>query len=76
MKFKFWQKILESRTTSHFSDVMQKSLPRDKLLSGESLLWKFNAEAIKNDLDALKPDNFRLLLTGKDASPDWPLEEK
>lgn len=76
VEFKFRQKIPASRTTSHFGGVMQKPLPRDKLLSGESLLWKFDAQAIKQGLDALTPDNFRILLTGKDASPDWPSKEK
>lgn len=76
VEFRFRQKIPASRTTSHFGGVMQKPLPRDKLLSGESLLWKFDAQAIQNGLDALRPDSFRILLTGKEASADWPLKEK
>ncbi|KAK4939060.1 metalloprotease, partial [Elasticomyces elasticus] len=74
--FKFRQKIPASRTTSHLSGVMQKPLPRDWLLSGQSLIREFNPEAIKRGLSHLRPDNFRLTLVSPDFPGDWNQKEQ
>ena len=70
--FKYRQKIPASRTASMLSGVMQKPLPRDWLLSGQSLIRKFNPEAIKRGLEHLTPENFRLMLVSKElpGAPD------
>ncbi|KAM0723354.1 hypothetical protein Q7P37_000340 [Cladosporium fusiforme] len=74
--FKFRQKSPASRTTSNLSGVMQQSLPRDQILSGQHLIHKFDAEAITRGLDELRPDNFRYNVVSKDLLEEWPLKEK
>ncbi|PSK36776.1 hypothetical protein B9Z65_1959 [Elsinoe australis] len=74
--FRFRQKIPASRTTSSLSGVMQKPYPRDKLLSAQSLIWRFDPKAIKRGLDHLTPENFRLTMvaqefSGLDAKEKW-----
>ena len=76
VEFKFRQKIPASRTVSHLSGVMQKPLPRDLLLSGQSLIRQFDPEAIKRGLAALRPDNFRFIVTSQDYPGDWDKKEK
>ncbi|KAF2220544.1 Metalloenzyme, LuxS/M16 peptidase-like protein [Elsinoe ampelina] len=74
--FRFRQKIPASRTTSSLVGVMQKPYPRDKLLSAQSLIWRFDPKAIKRGLDHLTPDNFRLTLVAQDFPGDWDQKEK
>lgn len=77
VEFTFRQKIPASRTTSHLAGVMQKlPLPRDQLLSGQSLIRKFNPDGITRGLDALRPDNFRMFLVSQEFPGDWPQKEK
>lgn len=74
--FKFKQKIPASRTTSHLSGVMQKPYPRDKLLSAQSLIGKFDPAAIQTGLDQMRPDNFRLTVVAQEFPGDWDQKEK
>ncbi|KAK4541096.1 hypothetical protein LTR36_008321 [Oleoguttula mirabilis] len=74
--FKFRSKIPASRTTSMYSGVMQKPLPRDKLLSGQCLIRKFDAKAIKRGLAHLDPDNFRIVLISKELPVETDSKEK
>ncbi|KAK5120857.1 hypothetical protein LTR85_005924 [Meristemomyces frigidus] len=76
VEFKFRQKIPASRTTSMYSGVMQKPLPRDKLLSGGSLIRKFDPKAIKRGLAHLDPDNFRIVLISKELPEETDSKEK
>lgn len=74
--FKFKQKTPASRFTSKISSVMQKPLPREWLLSGHSRLRKFDPELIKQGIDRIRPDNFRMTLVSRDFPGDWDMKEK
>ncbi|KAI9783379.1 MAG: Insulinase (Peptidase M16) [Geoglossum umbratile] len=74
--FRFRQKSPASRFTSKLSSVMQKPFPRDLLLSGSSLVRKFDADAIKRALGFLRPDNFRLAIVSQDFPGGWDQKEK
>lgn len=74
--FKFKQKTPASRFTSRISSVMQKPLPREWLLSGQSRLRKFDPELIRKGIDRLRPDNFRMTLVSRDFPGDWDKKEK
>ena len=74
--FKFKQKTPASRFTSRISSVMQRPLPREWLLSGSSLLRKFDPELITKSLDLLRPDNFRMTVVSRDFPGDWDQKEK
>jgi insulysin len=55
---------------------MQKPIPRDQLLSGQSLIRTFNREGIQRGLAALRTDNFRFTLTSQEFPGDWDKKEK
>ncbi|KAH0564956.1 hypothetical protein GP486_001650 [Trichoglossum hirsutum] len=74
--FRFRQKSPPSKFTSKLSSVMQKPYPRDLLLSGSSLVRKFDADAIKRALEFLRPDNFRLAIVSQDFPGGWDKKEK
>jgi insulysin len=59
--FKFKQKSPAVHTVARLSSLMQKPYPREWLLSAQSLIRKFDPEAIERGLDHLDPDNFRLV---------------
>ncbi|KAH9898898.1 ubiquitin carboxyl-terminal hydrolase-like protein [Xylariomycetidae sp. FL2044] len=73
--FRFKQKTPASRFTSKIASVMQKPLPREWLLSGQSRLRKFDPALIKQGLDLLRPDNFRMTLVSRDFPGDWDRKE-
>jgi insulysin len=74
--FKFKQKTPASRFTSKIVSTMQKPLPREWLLSGNSRLREFDAKTIKEGLDLLRPDNFRLQIVSRDLPGKWEQKEK
>ena len=74
--FRFKQKAPASKTASGLSAVMQRPYPREWLLSGPSLLRKFDQEAIKNGLAHLRPDNFRLTLVSQQYPGNWDKKER
>ncbi|KAJ9639866.1 metalloprotease [Coniosporium tulheliwenetii] len=74
--FKFKQKSPASKTTSGLSSVMQRPLPRQWLLSGSSLIRKFNPEAISSGLSYLRPDNVRLTVVSQDFPGNWDKKER
>ncbi|KAL1387083.1 a-pheromone processing metallopeptidase Ste23 [Phyllosticta capitalensis] len=74
--FRFKQKSPASSTTSSLSGIMQKPYPRDQLLSGPTVVRKFNPEAIKAGLDCLRPENFRMSIVCQDWPGDWDQKEK
>ena len=74
--FKFKQKTPASRFTSKISSVMQKPLPREWLLSGSSRLRKFDSKLIRDGIECLRPDNFRMTIVSRDFPGKWDRKEK
>ncbi|KAI3336404.1 peptidase M16 inactive domain-containing protein [Xylariaceae sp. AK1471] len=76
VEFKFKQKTPASRFTSKISSVMQKPLPREWLLSGQSRLRKFDPATIEKGVGLLRPDNMRMTIVSRDFPGDWDQKEK
>lgn len=74
--FRFQQKSPASGFTSKTSSIMQKPLPRERLLSGQSLVRKFDSKAISNALAYLRTDNYRLTIVSQNYPGDWDQKEK
>ncbi|OWO99030.1 hypothetical protein B2J93_6607 [Marssonina coronariae] len=76
--FKFKQKTPASRFTSQIGAVMQTPLPREWLLSGYSMLRKFDPARIQEALACLRPDNFRMMVVSQNypGSGTWKEKEK
>ena len=74
--FRFQQKSPASQFTSRVSSVMQKPLPREYLVSGGSLLRRFDTEAIKKGLACLRTDNYRLTIVSQHYPGDWDQKER
>ncbi|KAI0408675.1 peptidase M16 inactive domain-containing protein [Xylaria palmicola] len=76
VEFKFKQKTPASRFTSRISSVMQKPLPREWLLSGQSRLRKFEPSLIEKGVHLLRPDNMRMTIVSRDFPVDLDNKEK
>jgi insulysin len=76
VNFKYKQKTPASKFTSNIARVMQKPIPREWLLSGTSLIRKFDPEAISKGLSYLRPDNFRLSVVSQTYPGGWDKKEK
>lgn len=74
--FRFQQKSPASQFTSRVSSVMQKPLPREWLVSGGTLLRRFDAEVIKKGLACLRTDNYRLTIVSQHYPGDWDKKER
>ncbi|RDA90676.1 hypothetical protein CP533_4663 [Ophiocordyceps camponoti-saundersi (nom. inval.)] len=74
--FKFRQKTPASRFTSRTSSVMQKPLPREWLLSGNSRLRTFDAELIEKALSTIRPDKLRMTVVSRTFPGTWDAKEK
>lgn len=74
--FKFMQKAPASRFTSKTSALMQRPIPRERLLCGLNCVRKFERELIQRTIGYLRPDNFRLTLTSRTYPGDWDQKEK
>ncbi|RCI10149.1 hypothetical protein L249_8413 [Ophiocordyceps polyrhachis-furcata BCC 54312] len=74
--FKFRQKTPASRFTSRTSSVMQKPLPREWLLSGNSRLRTFDAELIEKALSTIRPDKLRMTVVSRTFPGNWDAKEK
>ncbi|KAI4239741.1 MAG: hypothetical protein L6R40_005486 [Gallowayella cf. fulva] len=74
--FKFRQKSPATTFTSKISSIMQKPLPRDRLLSGTNVIRKFDSQAITEALSYLRADNYRLTLVSQKFPGDWDQKEK
>ncbi|KAF2091088.1 a-pheromone processing metallopeptidase Ste23 [Saccharata proteae CBS 121410] len=74
--FTFKQKSSAMTTTRSLSQVMQKPYKRDLLLSGPSIIRKFNPEGIRKGLSYLRADNFRLNIVSQKYPGDWNQKEK
>jgi insulysin len=73
---KFKQKTPASWFTSRTSAWMQKPMPREWLLSGQSRLRQFNPEAIGEGLVKICPENMRLMVVSQKFPGDWDKREK
>lgn len=74
--FKFEEKTPASTFASRMSSVMQKPLPRERLLSALDVIRRFDPQAITNALGYLRPDNYRLTIVSQDFPGDWNRKEK
>ena len=74
--FRFQQKSPASSFTSRTSSVMQKPLPREQLLSGSSVIRRFDPEAILEGLNYLRTDNYRLTIISQNFPGDWDQKER
>lgn len=73
--FRFQQKSPAARFASRLSCVMQKPLPRERLLS-HSVIREFDPESIKKAMSYLRADNFRLMLVSQEVPGEWDCTEK
>ncbi|KAJ4125139.1 metalloprotease [Fusarium oxysporum] len=69
--FKFKLKTPASRFTSRISSVMQKTLPREWLLSGHSRLQEFAPDQIEKALATIRPDNSCMVIVSRNYPGDW-----
>ena len=76
VNFKFRQKTPASRFTSRISSVMQKPLPREWLLSGQSRLRTFDPAIIEEALSKLQPENMRITVVSRNYPGNWDQKEK
>lgn len=74
--FRFKQKSRAGSFTTHVASVMQKPLPREYLLSGSSRVRKFDPVLIREALEFLRPDNFRMTIVSQEYPGDWNEREK
>ncbi|KAI2612887.1 LuxS/MPP-like metallohydrolase [Hypoxylon fragiforme] len=74
--FKFKQKTPASRFTSKISAVMQRPMPREWLLSGQSRIRKFDPEAIVKGVELLRPDNLRMTIVSREFPGEWDQKEQ
>ncbi|KMQ45885.1 hypothetical protein HL42_3385 [Trichophyton rubrum] len=74
--FKFKQKSPASKFTSSLSSVMQKPYPREWLLSGSSLLRKFEPELITKGFSYLRADTFNIEIVSQHFPGGWDKKEK
>ena len=74
--FKFQEKVSASSFAHSMASTMQNPLPREWLLSGETLIRKFDADAITIALSFLRADNFRLTLVSQKLPGNWDKTEK
>ena len=74
--FRFKEKTPASSFTSRLSSVMQKPLPREWLLSGSSLIRKFDSESISKALSFLRTDNYRLTIVSQEFPGNWNQKER
>ncbi|KAI4171617.1 MAG: hypothetical protein LQ343_004095 [Gyalolechia ehrenbergii] len=74
--FKFREKSPATSFTSRLSSIMQHPLPRDWLLSGTSVIRKFDSQAITKALSYIRPDNYRLTLVSQTFPGDWDKKER
>ncbi|KAI7897701.1 Metalloenzyme, LuxS/M16 peptidase-like protein [Cokeromyces recurvatus] len=65
LAFRFKEKYPPSQYTSRLAGLMQHGYPSSYILSGPSLIREYNPELIKENLDWIRPDNFRIMLASQ-----------
>ncbi|KAL9107466.1 MAG: hypothetical protein Q9227_007663 [Pyrenula ochraceoflavens] len=76
VNFTFKEKSRASSFSRKTSSIMQKPIPREWLLSGQAKLRRFDAKAIRDAMEFLRPDNFRMTIVSQDYPGDWDKKEK
>lgn len=74
--FRFREKSPATSFTSRLSSIMQHPLPRERLLSGTSVIRKFDSQAVTHALSYIRPDNYRLTVVSQSFPGDWDQKEK
>lgn len=74
--FKFKQKSRAGNFTTDIASVMQKPIPRELLLCGSSMIRKFDPAPIKDALQYIRPDNFRMMVVSQEFPGDWDQKER
>lgn len=74
--FTFQEKTPASSFASRMSSVMQKPIPRDRLLSGLDVIRRFEPGQISKALTYLRPDNCRVTVVSQEFPGDWNMKEK
>lgn len=65
LAFRFKEKYPPSQYTSRLAGLMQHGYPEAYILSGPSLIRDYDAQLIKDNLDWIRPDNFRIMLASQ-----------
>lgn len=65
LAFRFKEKYPPSQYTSRLAGLMQHGYPSACILSGPSLIREYDPELIKENLDWIRPDNFRIMLASQ-----------
>ncbi|OBZ83270.1 Insulin-degrading enzyme [Choanephora cucurbitarum] len=76
LAFRFKEKYPPSQYTSRLAGLMQHGYPSEFVLSGPSLIREYDPELIKENLDWLRPDNFRIMLASQVPPHDIEFTEK
>jgi insulysin len=69
LAFRFKEKYPPSQYTSRLAGLMQHGYPSDYILSGPSLIRGYDPALIQDNLNWLRPDNFRIMLASQ-TPPD------
>lgn len=76
VEFRFRQKSQPSDTVSRLSGYMQKPWRREWLMSGSTIIRKFDPVGIERGLEHIKPANLRLLLISRELPVEVNQKEK
>ncbi|PGH21335.1 hypothetical protein AJ80_03386 [Polytolypa hystricis UAMH7299] len=76
VEFRYRQKSPASRFTSALSSTMQRAYPRERLLSAQAVLQKFDPELITRGLSYLRADNFNVEIVSQTYPGTWDSKEK
>jgi len=76
VEFRFRQKSQPSDTVSRLSGDMQKPWRREWLMSGSTIIRKFDPEGIERGLSHIDPANLRLLLISRELPVEVNQREK
>lgn len=65
LAFRFKEKYPPSQYTSRLAGLMQHGYPAPFILSGPSLIREYNVDVINENLEYLRPDNFRIMVASQ-----------
>jgi insulysin len=65
LAFQFKEKYPPSQYTSRLAGLMQHGYPSENILSGPSLIRRYDPDLIRENLDCLRPDRFRIMLASQ-----------
>lgn len=65
LAFRFKEKYPPSQYTSRLAGLMQHGYPAPFILSGPSLIREYNVDIINENLEYLRPDNFRIMVASQ-----------